>query len=97
MQNLNPLAIRLSVFDGFFHKLTGVFAKSVTNGTKEVDELVNLSLFRVNKSLKMENPFPNVIESQGNIFPYEDFSEKNLKEELDLALQKLINSKISKK
>jgi hypothetical protein len=94
--NSNSLAERLGSFDGFFHKLTGVFAKNIKNGTKEVDELINLSLFRMNKSLEMENPFPNVVENQGNIFPYEDFSRDHLNAEFNSALDKLINSNLAK-
>lgn len=96
MNNEIALTERLGSFEGFFHKLTGVFARDIKNGTKEVDDIINISLLRANKSLAMENPFPNIVETQGNVFSYEDFSEKHLNNEFNLAINKLINSNLAK-
>lgn len=91
------LATRLGAMDGFFHKLTGVFSKDITGGTKEVDELINQALFRLNKSLEVKTPFPTLVESQGNVFEYEDFPKSRIECELSDANDRLINSQIAKR
>lgn len=88
---------KIGKLDGFFHRLTGFFAKDITCGTKQVDEIVESSLFRLNRSLEMKNPFPTLVETQGNVFEYEDFPVSRIDSELSDATSKLINSRISNK
>ena len=97
LNKMITLIERLGNFDGFFHKMTGRFAKDITGGTKEVDALVNKVLSSANEKTKLEYayPFPTIVENQGNVFAYEDFSSSRLAEELAQATDKILKSKFA--
>jgi hypothetical protein len=90
------LSDSLNSTNSFFYNLTGLFSKDITFGTKEVDEAISHSLFKINKTLEIKTPFPTIVESQGNVFEYEDFPRSRIDSELLEATNKLINFGILK-
>lgn len=59
----------------------------------EVGDITKHSLLKRVNSLEMEIPFPTLVEVQGNVLEYEDFSESRIDRELNANIEKLLNIK----